>query len=145
MQQRVEVNSGYSGTPLPKKLGIVDDAVYVLVNPPAGFTELLGDVGDAVLQRNLMPPIDVIVAFFTERARLEAKWPSLIEAAQPDGGVWVAWPKKTSGVATDITEDVLRAVLLKTGWVDNKVCAIDDTWSGLRFVLRKELRRPRRR
>ena len=139
------MNSGYSGTPLPKKLGIVDDAVYVLVNPPAGFTELLGDVGDAVLQRNLMPPIDVIVAFFTERARLEAKWPSLIEAAQPDGGVWVAWPKKTSGVATDITEDVLRAVLLKTGWVDNKVCAIDDTWSGLRFVLRKELRRPRRR
>lgn len=137
------MNAGYSGTPLPKKLGIVGDAVYVLVNPPSGFTELLGDVGDAVLQRNLMPPIDVIVAFFTDRARLEAKWPSLIEAAQPDGAVWVAWPKKTSGVATDITEDVLRAVLLKTGWVDNKVCAIDDTWSGLRFVLRKELRRPR--
>lgn len=137
------MNAGYSGTPLAKKLGIVGDAVYVLVNPPSGFTELLGDVGDAVLQRNLMPPIDVIVAFFTDRARLEAKWPSLIEAAQPDGAVWVAWPKKTSGVATDITEDVLRAVLLKTGWVDNKVCAIDDTWSGLRFVLRKELRRPR--
>ena len=145
MQQRVEVNAGYSGTPLPKKLGIVGDAVYVLVNPPAGFTELLGDVGDAVLQRNLMPPIDVIVGFFTERARLEAKWPSLIEAAQPDGAVWVAWPKKTSGATTDITEDVLRAALLPTGWVDNKVCAIDDTWSGLRFVLRKELRRPRRR
>ena len=71
-------------------------------------------------------------------------WPDLetLKAAAPDGGVWVAWPKKTSGVATDITEDVLRAELLPTGWVDNKVCAIDDTWSGLRFVMRKELRRP---
>ncbi len=139
------MNAGNSGTPLPKKLGITGDAVYVLINPPAGFTELLGDVGDAVLQRNLMAPIDVIVAFFTERARLEAKWPSLIEAAQPLGAVWVAWPKKSSGVATDITEDVLRAALLKTGWVDNKVCAIDDTWSGLRFVMRKDTRPPWKR
>jgi hypothetical protein len=143
VQQRVEVSAGDSGSPLTKKLGIVGDAVYVLINEPAGFEATLGDIGDAVRQRNLMPPIDVIVAFFTERARLEAKWPQLIDAAQPDGAVWVAWPKKTSGVTTDITEDVLRAVLLKTGWVDNKVCAIDDTWSGLRFVQRKELRRPR--
>lgn len=135
--------SGYSGTPLAKKLGIGDDSVYVLQHEPPGFEALLGDVGDAVRQRNLMPPIDVIVAFFTERARLEAKWPQLAEAARPDGAVWIAWPKRTSGVATDITEDVLRAVLLRTGWVDNKVCAIDDTWSGLRFVQRKELRRPR--
>ena len=136
---------GHSGTPLPKKLGITPDSVFTLVNAPKGFEAVLGDVGDAVRQRSLMPTIDVVVAFFTECARLEAKWPSLIEAAMPDGGVWVCWPKKTSGVATDITEDVLRAVLLPTGWVDNKVCAIDDTWSGLRFVQRKELRHPRHR
>ncbi len=134
---------GYSGTPLTKKLGIVDDAVFTVVGAPPDFTELLGDVGDAVWQRSLLAPLDVVVAFFTERARLIAAWPKLTAAAEPDGGVWVAWPKQTSGVATDITEDVLRAVLLKTGWVDNKVCAIDDTWSGLRFVKRKELRRPK--
>lgn len=139
------MSEGYSGTPLPKKLGITGDVVFTLIDPPAGFASTLGDVGMAVQQRNLMPPIDVVVAFFTQRAKLEAKWPALAEAAAPDGAIWVAWPKKTSGVATDITEDVLRAVLLRTGWVDNKVCAIDATWSGLRFVLRKELRPPRRR
>jgi hypothetical protein len=139
------VSAGYSGTPLPKKLGIVGDAVFTVINAPAGFTALLGDIGDAVWQRNLMPPIDVVVAFFTDRARLEAKWPSLTDAAMPDGGVWICWPKKTSGVPTDLTEDVLRAMLLPTGWVDNKVCAVDDTWSALRFVQRKELRHGRAR
>jgi hypothetical protein len=134
--------AGYSGTPLPKKLGIVGDAVFVVVDPPDGFVETLGDYGDAVWQRSLLAPLDVVVAFFTSRSKLIAAWPKLTAAATPSGGVWVAWPKKTSGVATDITEDVLRAELLPTGWVDNKVCAIDDTWSGLRFVLRKELRRP---
>jgi len=137
------MSAGYSGTPLTKKFGIVGDAVFTVVNAPPGFADLLGDYGDAVWQRNLMPTIDVVVAFFTEKERLLAKWPALIDAAMPDGGVWICWPKKTSGVRTDLTEDVLRAMLLRTGWVDNKVCAIDDTWSGLRFVQRKELRRPR--
>jgi hypothetical protein len=143
VQQRVEVSAADSGSSLPKKFGIVGDVVFTVVNPPAGFAELLGDHGDAVWQRNLMPPIDVVVAFFTERVRLEAKWPALTDAAMPDGGVWICWPKKTSGVRTDLTDDVLRAALLPTGWVDNKVCAIDDTWTGLRFVQRKELRRPK--
>jgi hypothetical protein len=134
------MSAGYSGTPLPKKLGIQGDIVFTVVGAPRGFLESLGDLGDAVLQRNLMPPIDVVLAFFTERAQLVAKWPSLSDPAAPDGAVWIIWPKKASGVATDITEDVLRAELLKTGWVDNKVCAVDDTWSGLRFVLRKENR-----
>jgi hypothetical protein len=134
--------AGYSGTPLPKKLGIVGEAVFVVVNPPDGFSDELGDYGDAVWQKSLLAPVDVVVAFFTSRAKLVAAWPKLTAAAAPNGGVWVAWPKKSSGVATDITEDVLRAELLPSGWVDNKVCAIDDTWSGLRFVLRKELRRP---
>jgi hypothetical protein len=134
--------AGYSGTPLPKKLGIVDDAVFVVVDPPDGFDETLGDYGDAVWQKSLLAPLDVVVAFFTKRLKLNAAWPKLTKAAAPDGGIWVAWPKKSSGVPTDITENTLREDLLPSGWVDNKVCAIDDTWSGLRFVLRKELRRP---
>lgn len=139
------MSAGYSGTPLPKKLGIVGDAVFTVLHAPADFVETLGDYGDAIWQRSLLAPIDVVVAFFTERKALVAEWPKLAEAAQPAGGVWVAWPKKASGVPTDITEDVLRAQLLPTGWVDNKVCAIDSTWSGLRFVLRKDNRPPRLR
>lgn len=134
--------AGYSGTPLPKKLGITGDAVFTVVNAPAGFESLLGDVVDAVWQRSLLAPLDVVVAFHTLRAALVTQWPKLTAAMSPAGGIWVAWPKKSSGVSSDITEDVLREVLLPTGWVDNKVCAIDDTWSGLRFVKRKELRRP---
>lgn len=130
---------------MPKKLGIVGDAVFTVRHAPDDFAETLGDYGDAVWQSSLLAPIDVVVAFFTERKTLVAEWSKLTEAAKPAGGVWVAWPKKTSGVPTDITEDVLRAQLLPTGWVDNKVCAIDSTWSGLRFVLRKENRPPRLR
>jgi hypothetical protein len=132
--------AGYSGTPLPKKLGLVGDAVFTVIDAPDDFAATLGDYGDAVWQHTLMPPIDVVVAFFTRRSKLGASWPKLTEAAAPRGAVWVCWPKRASGVATDITEDVLRADLLPTGWVDNKVCAVDDTWSALRFVLRTHLR-----
>lgn len=135
--------AGYSGTPLPKKLGIDDDSVFTVRHAPPGFAATLGDTGTAVWQKSLLAPLDVVISFHTTRTTLVAEWPKLTEAAQPDGAVWVAWPKKVSGVPTDITEDVLRELLLPTGWVDNKVCAIDETWSGLRFVLRKELRRPR--
>ena len=135
--------AGYSGTPLPKKLGINDDSVFTVRHAPVGFADTLGDVGGALWQKSLLAPIDVVVSFHITRETLVAEWPKLTEAVQPDGAVWVAWPKKASGVATDLTEDVLREVLLPTGWVDNKVCAIDATWSGLRFVQRKELRRPR--
>jgi hypothetical protein len=132
--------SGYSEKPLEDKLGITDDGVVVLLHPPAGFVLHRG-----IAQRNLMPPVDVVLTFHTRRAALQAEWPKLIGAAEPDGAVWVAWPKRTSGVDTDITEDTLRADLLPSGWVDNKVCAIDSTWSGLRFVQRKELRKRRTR
>ena len=128
--------AGYSGTPLPKKLGITGEAVFTVLHAPPGFADVLGDVGDAVWQRSLLPPLDVVVAFHTSRTALVAEWPKLTGAVEPDGVVWVAWPKKGSSVATDITEDVLRAELLPTGWVDNKVCAIDATWSGLRLVIR---------
>jgi hypothetical protein len=136
----VSADAGYSGKPLEDKMGITDDSVVVVRHPPAGFRFDRG-----IDQRNLLPPVDVIVTFHTRRAALVGEWSKLTDAAEPDGAVWVAWPKRTSGVATDITEDVLREVLLPTGWVDNKVCAIDATWSALRFVQRKELRRPRRR
>ncbi|MEI2705698.1 MAG: DUF3052 domain-containing protein [Ilumatobacteraceae bacterium] len=135
--------AGYSGTPLPKKLGITGDVVFTVIDAPSGFADTLGDTGEGVWQRSLMAPLDVVIAFFTQRQRLVAAWPKLTAAAEPNGGVWVCWPKRTSGVATDLTEDVLREELLPSGWVDNKVCAIDTTWSALRFVLRKE-RRPGR-
>lgn len=137
------MTSGYSGTPLPKKLDIVDDAIFTVRNAPDGFADTLGDIGNAVWQQSLLAPLDVVVAFHRRRDTLLAEWPKLTAAVAPDGKVWVAWPKQASGVPTDITEDVLRAVLLPTGWVDTKVCAIDLVWSGLRFVMRKELRRPK--
>jgi hypothetical protein len=87
----------------------------------------------------------VIVAFHTARSTLAHRFPTLLRALEVDGGLWVAWPKRSSGVPTDITEDVVREVALPTGMVDNKVCAIDETWSGLRLVLRKELRPGRTR
>jgi hypothetical protein len=135
--------AGYSGTPLPTKLGLRDDSVFTVRHAPAGFAATLGDVGGAVWQRNLLAPLDVVITFHTRRATLVAEWPSSIEPLVEGGAVWIAWPKRTSGVDTDITEDVLRAEILPTGWVDNKVCAIDATWSGLRFVQRRELRRPK--
>jgi hypothetical protein len=143
VQWRVEVNA--SAVPLTKKLGISGDMVFTVVGAPAGFAAQLGDVGDAVWQRHLMPPIDVVVAFFTDRARLVAAWPGLADAAAPAGAVWVAWPKTTSGVQTDLDEAALRAVVYSTGWVDNKMCSIDDTWSAIRFVVDTKPKRPRRR
>ena len=85
-------------------------------------------------------PLDVIVSFHTARADLTSRLPVLMRALHVDGGLWVSWPKRASGMVTDITEDVIREVALPTGLVDVKVCAIDDTWSGLRLCLRKELR-----
>ena len=134
-----------SAVPLTKKLGISGDMVFTVVGAPAGFTALLGDVGDAVWQRHLMPPIDVVVSFFADRSRLAAAWPGLADAAAPAGAVWVAWPKMTSGAQTDLDEAALRAVVQSTGWVDNKMCSIDDTWSAMRFVVDTKPKRPRRR
>ena len=88
----------------------------------------------------MRPGLDVVIAFFTRRSKMVTDWPRLTAAVTPTGTVWLAWPKRSSNVPTDITEDVLRDEFLPTGWVDNKVCAIDDVWSGLRFALRRELR-----
>jgi hypothetical protein len=133
--------AGYSGTPLPKKLGITEGKRFAVRSAPPSFAETLGELPpEAEWKDQVRPGLDVVVAFFTQRAALASSWPKLTAAVTPNGTVWVAWPKRASGVPTDITEDVLREVLLPSGWVDNKVCAIDETWSGLRFALRRELR-----
>lgn len=133
--------AGYSGTPLPKKLGIVDGTTFAVRNAPDGFAGTLGDLPPtATWRRQVRRSLDTVIAFHTSRAALVRDWPKLTAAVEPNGTVWVAWPKKASKVASDITEDVLRDEFLPTGWVDIKVCAIDETWSGLRFALRRERR-----
>jgi len=139
--------AGYSGTPLPQKLGIKEGHQVALVGAPAAFD--LGTLPTgATLQPRLAargkspPPLDVIILFVKRRVDLAAQLAPCRARLAQDGGLWIAWPKKASGVATDIVEDTIREVALPTGLVDNKVCAIDDTWSGLRLVIRKELRTP---
>jgi hypothetical protein len=140
------MSAGYSGTPLAKKLGIKPGHTVALLGAPDGFYELLGTtLPDRVhLRTRATGTADVIVTFHTDRTRLEARVDTLLRVLDIDGGLWIAWPKRASGVATDITEDTVREVFLPLGLVDNKVCAIDDTWSGLRVVWRKERRAERR-
>ena len=135
--------AGYSGTPLPRKLGIKEGHRVALLDAPGDFEKVLGDLPAAVsLRRGFAgtAPLDVIVFFVTRRADLERRLASAHSRMAPAAGLWIAWPKKGSGVATDMTEGAVREVALPTGLVDNKVCAIDDTWSGLRLVIRLALR-----
>ena len=133
--------AGYSGTPLPKKLGIVEGARLALLNAPADFVDTLGSLpsGVTVAQR-AGKAHDVIVVFATERAALAQAIAKHERAIFPAGAIWAAWPKRASKVPTDITDDVVREICLPRGLVDVKVCAIDDTWSGLKLVWRKERR-----
>ena len=136
--------AGYSATPLPAKLGIKEGHRVAALDAPDHFEETLGKLpAGAAMQRGLAgsAALDVIVVFVKARALLEKRLPSLRKRMAPAAGLWVAWPKKASGVATDMTEDVVREIALPTGLVDNKVCAIDETWSGLRLVIRLENRR----
>ena len=131
--------AGYSGTPLPRKLGIKEGHDVVFVAAPDGFRETLGELPEGVrVKSRATGPLDVIVLFVTLRAELERRFERLRAAMDPAAGFWVAWPKRASGVDTDMTEDVAREVGLGEGLVDNKVCAIDETWSGLRLVIRVE-------
>jgi hypothetical protein len=131
--------AGYSGTPLPKKLGIKTGHRVALISPPRGIRYQLDPMPEEVeLRTDVLGsrPFNVIVCFTKSRAELESCFVPLADKLSSDGGLWIAWPKKASGVDTDLTEDIIRVVGLDTGLVDNKVCAIDDTWSGLRFVIR---------
>lgn len=129
--------AGYSGTPLTKKLGIKPGARVAFSGAPAGFDRTLGDLpADVQVKRVVRGPLDVIVVFVKRRAELERRIGQLIKAMEPAAGLWIAWPKRASKVATDVTEGVVREIGLAAALVDNKVCAIDDTWSGLRLVTR---------
>jgi hypothetical protein len=129
--------AGYSGTPLPRKLGIKEGARVAFSGAPAGFDRTLGDLPtDVQVKRAVRGPLDVIVVFITRRAELERRIGRLTKAMEPAAGLWIAWPKRASKVPTDVTEDVIREIGLAAGLVDNKVCAVDDVWSGLRLVIR---------
>ena len=131
--------AGYSGTPLPKKLEIKEGSRVATVGAPAGFAQTLGDLPPgAVVRKGIAAPRDLTIWFVTSRKSLEGDAPRIIPA-RGTGSLWIAWPKKASGVKTDLTEDVLREVILPLGLVDRKVCAIDDTWSGLLFAWRKSI------
>ena len=138
--------AGYSGTPLPKKLGIKEDCRVLLVNPPPNFVNVLGELPAGVnvqVNDRTGPAFDVILFFTESLAQLRMQFPKLSRRLVPNGGFWVAWPKRGSGVATDLSENLVREVGLDAGLVDNKVCAVDLTWSGLRFVIRLQ-DRPRK-
>jgi hypothetical protein len=131
--------AGYSGTPLVKKLGIKADHRIALVNPPPDFQTALGELPSGVkVQTGARGrgPFDVVILFVADHAALVKAFATLAKRLTPAGGFWVSWPKRASGVPTDLTEDRIRAVGLEIGLVDNKVCAVDETWSGLRFVIR---------
>ena len=135
--------AGYSGTPLVRKLGIGEDDTVAVIGAPDGFADTLGQLPEiAALHTDLADGAryDVIVAFVTQRAELEAELPRLRSVMAPACGLWIAWPKKASRRPTDMTDQVIREVALPTGLVDNKVCAIDETWSGLRLVIRRQNR-----
>ncbi len=137
--------AGYSGTPLAQKLGIKEGHRVVLLGAPEGFAATLEPLPPVTVTTSLTSlrgsaVADVIVLFCRARRELESKLAAAHGKLDPAGGLWIAWPKKASKLATDMTEDVVREVALPRGLVDNKVCAIDEIWSGLRLVIRKELR-----
>lgn len=133
--------AGYSGTPLPKKLGIKAGHVVSLLDAPDGAAALLTPIPDGVVVRHdARSTSDVAVVFCRDRAALRRRVGQLWRLAHPDRAVWIAWPKKSSRAHVDLTEDDVRAAALPLGLVDVKVCAIDETWSGLKLVVRTELR-----
>ena len=128
--------AGYSGTPLLKKLGIQEGSRVLLRNAPAVLPEELREYAGTRPGKNL----DVALFFVDSVATLNAGLDPLLKAIKSDGMIWIAWPKKASGIQTDLTENLIRDRVLQTPLVDIKVCAIDETWSGLKFVIRKEHR-----
>jgi hypothetical protein len=128
------MTAGYSGTPLPKKLGIKPGHRLLLLSAPDNFELDLPE--DVKVGRGARGKADVIVSFHTERADLAKRMPKLRETMEPAAGLWIAWPKRASKVPTDLTEDVVRELALANRLVDNKVAALDEKWSGLRLVIR---------
>ena len=133
--------AGYSGTPLARKLGIAPAARVLLIDAPGDYAALVAPLPDAVVfDTKPGPRIDLAHVFVVERTVLQRHLRSLRAALGPDAVLWISWPKKASKVPTTVTEDVIRELALPLGWVDVKVCAVSDVWSGLKLVVRKELR-----
>ena len=136
--------AGYSGTPLTKKLGIKPRCKLFVADGPAHYDELLAPLPEEVKRVRKIDEADVAHLFVTARAQLDKALRAAVKKVSPDAAVWVSWPKKSSKVPTDITEETIRQVALPLGLVDIKVCAVDDVWSGLKLVIRKQLRPQRR-
>ena len=135
------MTEGYSSKPLALKLGLRDGQRVWFDNMPGGVADEIGDYAlDLIVVSDPAEGIDAAHVFVTERNVLEARLTALRHQIAPTGQVWVSWPKQASKVPTDITEDTIRAVCLPLGFVDTKVCAVDEVWSGLKLVIRKELR-----
>ena len=136
---------GYSGTPLARKLGLKEGTCFMPVNAPPDYLDWLGALpARAACAERASAAVDIAHVFSTRRADLTGELTHLRTALRPDAAIWVSWPKKAAKVPTDITEDVIREVALPLGFVDIKVCAVTDVWSGLKLVVRKELRTAQR-
>ncbi len=133
--------AGYSGTPLAKKLGIAAGVRVVARHAPSDYVRLLEPMpADVVFETNVSRETDIVHVFAERKASLKTELEALRHSIKPAGAVWVSWPKKASKVPTDITEDTIRELALPLGFVDVKVCAVSEIWSGLKLVIRKELR-----
>lgn len=132
---------GYSGTPLPKKLGFSETTRLAVLHGPSDYLSIVGAVPDGLqVTAELGASTNLVHLFVTERERLAAELARLRKALNPEAVIWVSWPKKASKVPTTVTEDVIREVALPLWFVDVKVCAVTEVWSGLKLVVRKELR-----
>lgn len=133
--------TGYSGTPLAKKLGFREGSRVVALGAPKEYQRLLAPIPDGVVfGKRAGLNVDLVHLFVTRREDLARRLVTLRENLRPDAAIWISWPKKASRVPTTITEDVIRALALPLGFVDIKVCAVSDVWSGLKLVVRRELR-----
>jgi hypothetical protein len=129
--------AGYSGTPLPKKLGLKEKQRVALINEPANFQKQLGKLpDDTVIVEKLSAPLDLVMLFVDREKVLAKQFPALAKKLSSNGMMWVAWPKKSSAVPTDLAFGCVQRIGLDCGLVDVKICAIDEVWSGLKFVIR---------
>jgi len=136
--------AGYSSTPLPKKLGIKENSRLAFVNAPAGFQDYLGPLpASAEVVKRLTKPLDLVLFFVTTERVLAKEFAKLADKLATNGMIWIAWPKKSSGVTTDLSFERVQRIGLDVGLVDVKICAIDETWSGLKFVFRLRDRKSR--
>lgn len=127
--------SGYSGKPIWQKLGIRAETRVYLVGAPADYQEMIGWTEKLTITKTRA---DLIHCFVTSKASLEVLFPGLIEKVAEGGCIWISWYKKSAGIKTDVTEDIIREIVLPTGWVDVKVCAVSEQWSGLKIMRRKK-------